>query len=194
MIKEIIDTFYQLAREHKLIRSFKYDKLSKGAGTGEEDHPQFFLEDPIYVGDSSPMDGTIRVQVNFDIIMTPQAFENWNVKKQLTVDECQNVAHQIALNIVSRLRTKLIEDDNVINMSILEYSFITLRNWYDNAAAGVRCTMNLSVANPINLCDESEHFDENKEFHLSELLNDVDTSHANGCHENFSYKLPKITL
>ena len=64
MINSIIRTFYNIAREHKLIRQFKYDRLSKGSGIGEENHPLLFLEDPIYVGDSTLNDGSVRCTIN----------------------------------------------------------------------------------------------------------------------------------
>ena len=67
--------------------------------------------------------------------------------------------------------------------------------WYDNNAAGVRCTMVISVDNPINYCDLEEHFDPEKEFDLGELLHPIDTDDAAGCADvSFDYKLPKITL
>ena len=76
MINSIIRTFYNIAKEHKLIRQFKYDRLSKGSGIGEENHPLVFLEDPIYVHDSTLSDGSVKCTVNFNIVMTPQAFES----------------------------------------------------------------------------------------------------------------------
>lgn len=202
MINSIIRTFYNISKEHKLVRQFKYDRLSKGSGIGEENHPLVFLEDPIYVGDSTLNDGSVRCTVNFDVVMTPQAFENFNVVKQLTPEECQSVAHSIALNFVAKIRDIKknydLYDENEYNtsMEVIEYSFVTLRNWYDNNASGVRCTMIISLDNPINLCDLEEHFDEDKEFDLGELMNNVDTDGAEGCPSSaiFSYKLPKFSL
>jgi len=200
MINSIIRTFYNIAREHKLVRQFKYDKLSKGSGIGEENHPLVFLEDPIYVADSTLSDGSVRCTVNFDIVMTPQAFENFNVK-QLSPEECQTIAHSIALNFVAKLKdisTNYDEyDENEYNTSIkvLSYSFITLRNWYDNNAAGVRCTMVISVDNPISYCNLEEHFDDSKEFEINDLLQPINTDDAAGCSDVvFDYKLPKFTL
>jgi hypothetical protein len=200
MINSIIRTFYNVAREHKLVRQFKYDRLSKGAGIGEENHPLVFLEDPIYVSDSTLNDGSVRCTVNFDVVMTPQAFENYN-SRQLSPEECQTVAHAIALNFVAKLKdiekNYDLYDENEYNTSIhvLSYSFVTLRNWYDNNAAGVRCTMVISVDNPIDYCDLEEHFNPEKEFDLGELLQPIDTDGAAGCVDvAFNYKLPKITL
>jgi hypothetical protein len=174
--------------------------LSKGSGIGEENHPLVFLEDPIYVGDSTLSDGSVRCTVNFDVVMTPQALENFNVK-QLSPEECQTIAHSIALNFVAKLKDISSNyeeyDENEYNTSIkvISYSFITLRNWYDNNAAGVRCTMLITVDNPINYCDLEEHFDPSKEFDLGELLQPINTDDAQGCVDvSFDYKFPKITL
>lgn len=200
MINSIIRTFYNIAREHKLIRQFKYDRLSKGSGIGEENHPLLFLEDPIYVGDSTLNDGSVRCTINFDIVMTPQAFENYN-KKQLTPDECQTVAHAIALNIVAFIKDMEHHYDDYdeekfnTTMKVMYYNFVTLRHWYDNDASGVRCTMVITVDNPIDYCDLGEHFDPNKEFDLGELLQPIDTDDAEGCVDvTFDYKLPTIKL
>lgn len=201
MINSIIRTFYNVAKEHKLVRQFKYDSLTKGSGIGEENHPLVFLEDPIYIRESTLNDGSVRCTVNFDVVMTPQAFENWNVEKQLTPEECQTVAHSIALNFVAKLKDiadhyeDYDEDKFNTSLKVLDYSFITLRNWYDNNAAGVRCTMEISVDNPINYCNLEEHFDEEKEFDLGELLQPINTDNARGCINTvWDYKLPKFTL
>lgn len=192
ILKNIITTFYGLAKEHKLIRSFVYDRVSKGMGTGEKNYPQFFLEDPIYIGDSTPLDGKVVATINFEITCLPQAFSNYNVK-QLTEEECQNVCHQIALHIIARLRELNKDFDTRTGVDIISFSFLTLRNWGDDKAAGVRCTLKVSVDNDIQLCNLEEHFDPEKEFDLGSLLDDIDTDNAYGC-STFDYKLPNIKL
>ena len=193
IVKKIIDTFYDLARQHKLIRSFVYDRVSKGMGTGEKNYPQFFLEDPIYINDSTPTTGQTLSTVNFDITCLPQAFSNFNVR-QLTEEECQNVCHQIALHIIAKLRALNLEYDKRIGMEVVRYSFMTLRNWGDDKAAGIRCTVQLALDNDIKLCDLDEHFDSEKVFDLGNLLDDINTDDAHDCHGDFSYKLPRIKL
>ena len=54
-------------------------------------------------------------------------------------------------------------------------------------------TLNLLVDSDIQLCDIDEHFDPDKEFNLSDLLDDIDTDDATGCVQ-FDYKLPKINI
>lgn len=192
IIKQIVNTFYTLSEKHKLVRSFTYDRVSKKKGTGEQLYPLVFLECPIYINKSQPLQRQIPVQVNIDITMLPQAFNNFNVR-QLTEVECQNLCHQIALSFVSKIRQ---DNKNIFDRQGLEidnYSFITLRNWGDDNASGIRMTLNLLVDSDIQLCDIDEHFDPDKEFNLSDLLDDIDTDSATGCVQ-FDYKLPKINI
>ena len=55
IIKQIVNTFYTLSEKHKLVRSFTYDRVSKKKGTGEQLYPMVFLEDPIYLNKSQPL-------------------------------------------------------------------------------------------------------------------------------------------
>lgn len=193
IIKKIVDTFYNLSEKHKLVRSFIYDRVSKKKGTGEQLYPQVFLEDSIYINKSTPLQGQIPVQVNFTITCLPQAFNNYNVK-QLTEMECQNVCHQIALSFISKIRQDNKEFKTRQGIEIDNYSFLTLRNWGDDNAAGVRCTLNLLVDSDIQLCDIDEHFDPDKTFNLGSLLNGINTDSPVSCNATFDYKLSKITL
>lgn len=195
IIKKIVDTFYKLSKEHKLVRSFIYDRISKKKGTGEQLYPQVFLEDPIYINKSQPLQRQIPIQVNFDITCLPHAFNNYNVE-QLTEEQCQNVCHEIALSFISKIRqdNKNILKDTFQGIEIDEYSFLTLRNWSDDNASGIRCTLNLLVDSDIQLCDIDEHFDPEKEFDLGNILKDINTDDPVSCNATFDYKLPKITL
>lgn len=193
IIKDIIDTFLEMSREHKLVRSFRYGRLSKMKGTGEESYPQVFLEDPIYIKRSSPMDGKVPVQVNFDITCLPHAFANYNVQ-QLTESDCQNVCHQIALTMISKLRSDSRDFSTRNGIDVDDYSFVTLRHWGDDDAAGIRCTLELLVDNDIQLCDIDEHFDPDKQFDLGRLLSDVNTDDAEACVPFSQKKLPNIKL
>ncbi len=196
MIKGIVNTFYKVAEQHKLIRSFRYDQLSKSQGNGEENYPQLFLEDSIFIDNGTTTNGYMTAMLNFDITMIPQAFENYNVR-QLTEEECQNVAMHIALNVIAKIRDIHNHYDEYsseyMDMIVQNYSFVTLRHWFDNDCSGVRCTLRVSVPNMINYCDLEEHFDEDKVFDMGSLLSDINTDDAVSC-VNFDFKLPTITL
>lgn len=191
MIKEIVNLFYKLSEKHKLIRSFKYDRLSKGAGVGDELMPHVFLEDPLYFGNATTNSGTIPVTVNFNIVITPQLLENWGIYP--STETGQNLCHSIALNFIARLRQMIKNGDISYVTGIDSWNLLTLKHWYDNDADGVRCTLVIEVKNDINYCDTDEHFDENKEFDIKKYLPEIETDDASGC-SIFSNKLSKFDL
>lgn len=190
MIKQVYDLILRISREHKLINSFKYEMLSKAAGTGEDATPLVFLEMPLYFGSVNIQDGTIPVTFNVDIILNPQALENFDVE-QLTDVSCQEIASQIAQQFIARMRNLYMDDETTVNVQ--NYSILTLQRWYDDASYGVRLTVNATVINDINFCMDGDYFDQDKEFKKDNLLKPIDTEDASGCSE-LSYKLPKFTL
>lgn len=191
MVKDIVHLFYELSEKHKLIRSFKYDRLSKGAGVGDEMMPHVFLEDPLYFGNADTNSGTVPVTINFDIVITPQLLENWGINP--STEAGQNLCQGIALNFIAKIR-QMMKDGDLLNVSsIASWNFITLKHWYDNDCDGVRCTLVLNVKNEINFCDIDEHFDENKEFDIKKYLPEIETDDAQGC-VVFDNKLPKFSL
>lgn len=190
MIKQVYDLILRISREHKLINSFKYEMLSKAAGTGEDVTPLVFLEMPLYFGSVNIQDGTIPVTFNVDIILNPQALENFDVE-QLTDVSCQEIASQIAQQFIARMRNLYRDDETTV--CVQNYSLLTLQRWYDDASYGVRLTVNATVINEINFCLDEDYFDPEKEFKKDNLLIPIDTDDAAGCSE-LSYKLPKFTL
>lgn len=191
MIKDIVNLFYKLSEKHKLIRSFKYDRLSKGAGVGDELMPHVFLEDPLYFGNATTNSGTIPVTINFNIVVTPQLLENWGIYP--STETGQNLCHSIALNFIARLRQMIKNGDISYVTGIDSWNFLTLKHWYDNDADGVRCTLVIEVKNDINYCDIGEHFDEEKEFDIKKYLPEIETDDASGC-AVFDNKLPKFSI
>lgn len=191
MVKDIVNLFYEISEKHKLVRSFKYDRLSKGAGVGDELMPHVFLEDPLYFGNATTNSGTVPVTVNFDIVITPQLLENWNIYP--STETGQNLCHSIALNFIARLRQMIKNGEIGYVTGIDSWNFMTLKHWYDNDADGVRVTLVIEVKNDINYCDIDEHFDEEKEFDIKKYLPEIETDEASGC-AVFENKLPKFDL
>lgn len=191
IVKQIVNTFYELAREHKLVKSFKYDRISKGMGVGDELMPHFFLEDPIYMADATTTVGVVPVTVNFDIVITPQLLQNYGVYP--STEAGQNLCQSIAMNMIARLRNDALKTDSLVK-SVVSWSFITLKHWSDNDADGVRCTLVINVPNEINFCDVDEHFNPEKEFKIDEYMSDIDTSDAEGCAVFSDKKLPNFTI
>lgn len=190
MVKEIYDTIKKVAETHKLIKTFRYDMLSNVGGNGEDTYPMIFLEMPLYLGTTSVTKGTTPFTINLDIVLTPQALENYDVK-QLSNVSCQHMASQIALQIVSRLRNLYRNDEST--MEVKNYSMMTLQNWYDDSAYGVRLTIDGTIYNEINYCTDDDYFDENKKIDKEHFLSKINTDDAEGC-KSFEYKLPNFDL
>lgn len=188
MIHKIVKLFHDLSEKHRLIKSFKYDRLSKGMGIGDELMPHVFLEDPIYIGEANTTTGVVPVTVNFDIVITPQMLNNYSVYP--STEAGQNLCENIALNFIARLKEMTGEGNDLVK-GIVGWSFVTLKHWSDNDADGVRCTLIINVKNEINFCDVSEHFDPDKEFNIGQYLTDIKTDDATGC-AVFDHKLPKF--
>lgn len=190
MVKRIYDLVERLAREHKLVNTFKYDMLSKAAGSGEDLYPLVFLEMPIYFNNMVTQGGIIKATFNIDIVLNPQALHNFEIP-QLRGSDCQEIASQIAQQFVARMRNLRLEGET--NITVADYSIMTLQRWYDDASYGVRLTVNANVENEISFCMDDDYFDENKEFTKDEILPSVDTNDASGC-VSLGWKLPKIDL
>lgn len=188
MIHKIVKLFHDLSEKHRLIKSFKYDRLSKGMGIGDELMPHVFLEDPIYIGEANTTTGVVPVTVNFDIVITPQMLNNYSVYP--STEAGQNLCENIALNFIARLKEMTGEGNDLVK-GIVGWSFVTLKHWSDNDADGVRCTLIINVKNEINFCDVSEHFDPDKEFNIGQYMTDIKTDDATGC-AVFDHKLPKF--
>lgn len=177
MINSIIDIFRQQAREHKTIRSFYYNRNYE-IGSGNEAHPLLWLEDPITGRNQA---NTFTNTVSFSVLFVPTNEDE--------VAHLQNLAFSIGLNILERIKY-----NDSISVSVLpSWSYLTLRNYYDNNACGCRFSVELVQRNMQNLCLIDEQFDENKEFDDNSTLNRFDVSTSNTC-ETFVNKLPVFDI
>lgn len=183
--------FYHLSEKHKLVRGFKYGRLSKDMGIGSEMHPFVFLEQPLYFGNTDTTTGTVPVTLNVDFLITPQMLENYDIYP--STEAGQNLMYHIGLNFIAKIREMIKDGDVDWISSIASWNWLTLYHFYDNDADGVRFTIVLNVRNQINFCDIGEHFDEEKEFDIKKYLPEIETDDASGC-AVFSSKLPKFNI
>jgi len=177
MITTIINIFRKQAREHKAIKAFYYNRNYE-LGSGKDKYPLFWLECPI---NGKNQDNTFSNSVNFSILFTPD--------KDKSIEELQNLAFSMGLNIIERIK-----QDRDSDISILpNWSYTTLRNYYDDSAIGCRFSVNFTQRNLQNLCLIDEQFDAGKEFDASSPLKDITTDPASNC-EIFVSKFPKFDL
>lgn len=160
---QIVNIFYELARQHNQIKGFIYGKgYEKGAAN--EAHPLLWLDDPIY-GQSIAQ--TLQFTCNVDILGIPE-----NEKEVLNV---QTAAFNTGLALAEKIKQTKIQT----GFSIDSFSFLSLRDYYDNNAAGYRFTYILTQANPVDRC--ANDFDPSKEFPKVETLPDFKVENPDGC-------------
>lgn len=155
----IVDIFYELARTHKNVRGFIYGKAyNKGAGT--DLYPLVWVDDPVY-GTTANADGNaLRYTVNVDILDIPT--------KDADVLPIQTEAQLVGLSFRERIAP-----------SVESISMVTLRDYYDDDAAGVRFTYSVVLANPANLC--IEYYDDAKTIVRPADLPDFMVENPSGC-------------
>lgn len=176
----IVDVLYELAKQHLSIKSFVYDSVNE-IGNGSELYPLFWLEDPVLL--NSMAANIITVDFNFSITEIPA--NNSEVKG------IQDRCFRTGLAIIEKLR----EIKNISALTVVNFSAVSLRRYYDNNAAGYRFSVTVNRVNPQNLCTLDEEFDPNKEFPKLDNLPKFDTDNKDGC-AIFSDKmgLPKFDL
>jgi hypothetical protein len=162
---QIVDFFYELARQHASVKAFKYGKPSD-KGAGNDAYPLVWLDDPI-LGQTTGTGATVQYTVNVDFLDIP--------KVESEVKTKQAAALLTGLDFVERIK----QVRSTSGFSVERFSFITLRDYYDDNAAGVRFTFGINQANPVNKC--AENFDPEKVFPSVSALPSFDVDAADGC-------------
>lgn len=164
---QIVDFYYMIARENLRIKSFTYGKgYQKGAGTDR--YPLIWLDDPIY-GQTAAQNQlkTLSWTTNVDILGIP-------------VDDQDVIAVQAAAFLIGvgiPERAKIIYKD--AGVTINGFSFTSLRDYYDDKAAGYRFTYNITQANPVDRC--ADDYDPDKVFTTPSSLPSFAVDSAEGC-------------
>lgn len=175
MIDLIIKEFRELARKHKLIKSFYYDKNYE-IGEGNEIHPLFWLEEPIYGTNDGANGQGFYNTVTFSILLIPDTDRD--------VKRCQELAFSCGLNIIEKIKRN--EDDFFTVKP--DWNYLTLSDYYDNNSAGCRFTVNLYCRNITDLCLLDEQFDNCGSFVCPEPMNDFKVKPESPC-ETFTNKV-----
>lgn len=161
---KIVNLFYELARQHKQVKGFRYGK-SYEKGAGNDIYPLTWLDDPIL--GQSLNDNVVRFTVNVDFLGIPQ--------DDADVLAVQSAAYLVGLSFKERIR----EISTATGFNVNAFSFVSLRDYYDDKAAGYRFTYTLVAPNPSNLC--AEYFDPEKQLEKTKPLPDFSTENPNGC-------------
>lgn len=162
---QIVNFFYELARQHAKIKGFKYGKPSD-KGAGNDKYPLVWVDDPI-LGRSTGTGATLQYTVNVDILGLPA--------NDPDVGEVQGEAFLVGLDFTEKTK----RDRPTTGFSLDGFSFITLRQYYDDDAAGIRFTFVINQANPVNRC--ADDFDPDKQIGAISPLPTFYVDDADGC-------------
>lgn len=160
---QIVNLFYELARQHKQIKGFVYGKgYEKGAANRA--HPLLWVDDPLY---GQSVNQVLQYTVNVDILGIPE-----NDKDVISV---QTAAFNVGLTLAEKIK----KTQPKTGFSVSGFTFLSLRDYYDDNAAGFRFTYTIVQANPADRC--ADEFDPQKQFPQVNALPDFEVSHPDGC-------------
>lgn len=163
---QIVNLFYELARQQKEMKGFKYGKgYEKGAGS--DVYPLTWVDDPLAGSSANSAGSVIKWSVNVDILGIPA-----NDAETLGV---QDKAFLIGLSYIEKVK----EIKSQTGLSIESFNFVSLREYYDDNAAGFRFTFVVNARNPVDRC--ADYFDPEKKFDKYNLLPDFNTENPDGC-------------
>lgn len=177
---QIVNFYYELARQNKRVNGFIYN-AAYNKGIGHEAHPLVWLDDPI-TGRQADAQGAVQEwTVNMDVLGIP--------KNEAQVEAVQSEMFSIGLSIIEKARQ--VRKQFVRSFAISSYTFVSLRNYYDNDAAGFRFTMTVTAPNPVNIC--ADDYDPDKQLLNPDGLPDFSTDNPSGC-AIFSSSMPPDSI
>jgi hypothetical protein len=164
---QIVDFYYLIARENLRINSFTYGKAYR-KGSGTDRYPLLWLDDPIY-GQTLALNqfNALSWTVNVDILGIPSNEDD--------VMAVQAAAFLVGIGIPERAKVIY----KTTGVAITGYKFISLRDYYDDKAAGYRFTYTLSIANPVDLC--ANDYNPDKVFSVPSPLPAFIVDNPQGC-------------
>lgn len=160
---QIVNFFYELARQHKQINGFFYGKAYE-KGAANEAHPLMWLDDPIY---GQSVNQTLSYTCNVDILGIPEGDED--------VLNVQATAFRIGIVLAEKIQ----QTYPSTGFKMGGFTFVSLREYYDNNAAGYRFTYTIIQANPVDRC--SNDFEQHKQFPKIDALPDFGLENPDGC-------------
>lgn len=147
MINSIIEILKNVSLRHKGVRTFKYqDKILTNA-QGNNRYFQVQV-DTVSYHNLNITTGIFTSEFNLHILGFP-------TKDKDSIADIQTKAYTIACDIMEFIDS---QDEYKGILSVYDYSILTLSNYTDDAAAGVRLTLTLKVPSPVNLCEYEDNF------------------------------------
>ena len=149
MLKDIVNIIKDVSLRHKGVRTFRYQGTRFNNAQNNYKPYQVYLDNISY-HNLNITTNIFTVEFNMYILSQP-------TKDVDGILEVQNEAYTIAADIIAYLDYSE-EYKGVISMH--DYSIMTLANYTDDDASGVRLSITLEIPSPVNLCEIDENFNE----------------------------------
>lgn len=171
MIKELITFLLESFYKHKMVSYVKYQEDIYINSQNDNPYYQVSIDSDGSRLDKQITEGIITLQYNITVL-----------GREKEIITAQDNALHIFLDVLEYMQNK--KD----NLSVHDYSVLSLSEYTDDKASGIRATLQLAVPSPINLCEYMDNIDEEKEIAIKENTlemegNDPCTSSKN---ESFS--------
>lgn len=185
---EIVNFFYELARQCLPIKGFGYGR-NTAKGAGNEVYPLVWLDDPILFNSNTqgnPPNSTGDFTVNLDFLDIP---DKSDPNKNVALIQARCLTY--GLLFMERIR-QLKEEPRY---ALVRWTAISVSEYYDNNAAGWRFTVVLTRALPLLICDIDLAFSKTKTLVTDKPLPNFAVDNPEGC-AVFSDKagLPKFDI
>lgn len=181
MLKDVIDILRDISLRHKGVKTFRYQSDIYNNAQNNHKTYQVYV-DTASIHQLNITTNVFRAEFGIHILGFPTG-ESGN-----TILDVQNEAYTIAADIIAYIDTK---DEFKGVLSVHDYSIITLSNYTDDNAAGVRLSLILRLPSPVDLCSLDDNFndepyEDNEDFDI-----DLDDTQV-GDIDLTPIRLPKI--
>lgn len=148
MYKTIVDYICDIAMKHKAVKSTKYQKRIMINQQPTNAYMQVIVEDNTFLQWKKTMD-VFTMTLNIDILGLPS--------DDSEILDIQNVALQVGVELLA-----YIESDPQYKgiLSIYDYDLLAVSHFTDDNSAGYRLSLEVTVPNPVDLCNYLDNFDE----------------------------------
>lgn len=156
MILELIKYLQDIAKKHKLINYVGYKKSININHQNNVRYFQFIIDSEALL-EKQVVDGILTLRLNVDVL----GF----VDDGTSEVEIQDMALHILLDWMEYINN----DNEYPNLEVYDYSIASYSEYTDDNASGVRCTMQLIIPSPVNICEYKDNFIDKEEEIIDEI-------------------------
>ena len=146
MIKNLIDSIKETAEHIEGVKFFRYEGQDRLNAQNNNKTIQIYVEDDIFT-EYLILKDLVKVSLHINILD--------KVYQQDSIEDVHDNTYKIAIVLM-----KLIERTYPSNISLYDYSLMTLSHFTDDDLFGVRLSVYLLMPSPINECNINDFINE----------------------------------